>query len=276
MTWSEERFIMCYSLRAFLASLFLTTPLLLLAEPSAFERQSGITKDDIRKLQTLVSKLQQQIDTIQQSQEGISSLYESQSNKLQQQVIQGTTNTKDIEEIKSQLEINTQDIEEIKSHLAEISESILKELDNLSSKQTKPSKAKTESITTESTFTKDKTKSKEIFSQAQNAFQLKDYKEASSRFEWLIEINYKKASSHFYLGEIAYDSKSYDTAIYHYKQSAIANEKAKYMPTLLLHSAQSFNAIKDTKNYNKFLDTLIENYPESNEAKSAKKLKAKK
>ena len=57
---------------------------------------------------------------------------------------------------------------------------------------------------------------------------------------------------------------------------SLANDKAKYMPTLLLHTAQSFNAIKDTKNYNKFLDSLISNYPTSKEAQNAKKLKEKK
>ncbi len=53
----------------------------------------------------------------------------------------------------------------------------------------------------------------------------------------------------------------------------MANDKTKFMPTLLLHTAQSFNAIKDTKNYNKFLDSLIGNYPSSKEAQTAKKLK---
>ena len=90
-----------------------------------------------------------------------------------------------------------------------------------------------------------------------------------------LALNTKKQSV-IYLGEIAFTSKAYNDAIYNYKQSALANDKAKYMPTLLLHTAQSFNAIKDTKNYNKFLDSLISNYPTSKEAQNAKKLKEKK
>lgn len=285
------------------------------AEPSAFERQSGATKDDIKKMQGLITKLQQKIDSLQQLQEGVSSLYESQNSKIQQQSIQNTTLSKDIEELRTQIDLNTKDIKAVQTQLGELSQLILKELDNLNThktdnkdsktskdskdtkqadskdaKETKPESsleqaqksdkpsentAKSKSSAPKVVFEKDKTKSKDIFLEAQGMFQSRDYNEAKPRLEWLIEINYRKAISHFYLGEIAFNKKQHDTAIYHYKQSAIANENAKYMPTLLLHTAQSFNAIKDTKNYNMFLDSLISNYPHSNEAKSAKKLKSK-
>ncbi len=264
-------------------------------EPSAFEKQSGATKNDIKTLQNLLSRLQQKVDSVSQTQEGISSLYESQSAKLQQQVIQITQTTKDIESLKAQIELlgqlksqidtNTREIQTLKTHLKEVNESltalnqtILKELKQLSntSTQNQPPAAKntpTKPATTTPSFTKDKTKKAEIFTQAQTLFKKAEHEAARIRFEWLIQINHKKAESYFYLGEISFANKAYNTAIKHYKESVLLDDKSSYMPTLLLHTAQSFNAIKDTKKYNKFLDSLINHYSTSKEAQEAEKLK---
>lgn len=267
-------------------------------EPSAFEKQSGVTKNDIKALQSIVTQLQQKVEAIGQTQEGISSLYESQNTKLQRQITQTTQQTKDIEELKTQLDLlhnlkqevttNTQEIQklktqiqEINTHLTTLNQTILNELKKLNttsnSSQKNTDKDNTNHISDTQTknppFNKDKTKKAEIFAQAQELFNKKEYESAKERFEWLLTLNYKKPESNFYLGEIAFANKSHNNAIKYYKESAMANDKTKFMPTLLLHTAQSFNAIKDTKNYNKFLDSLIGNYPSSKEAQTAKKLK---
>lgn len=264
---------------------FLIIPLFCVAEPSAFEKQSGLTKNDLKALQSIVTQLQQKVEAVQQAQEGLSSFYESQTSKIQQQAIQGAQQAKDIEELKTQLELykniqqqldtNTQDIallktqiQELNTNLATLNQTILDELKKLNDS------TQTNTNSNNITFAKDKTKKSEIFAQAQSLFNKTQYDSAKPRFEWLIEIKYKLADSHFYLGEIAFTQKSYNDAIAHYKESVMNNDKAKYMPALLLHTAQSFNAIKDTKNYNKFLDSLISNYPSSKEAQKAKKLKS--
>lgn len=277
--------------RYFFASLM---PILLSAEPSAFERQSGATKNDIKNLQILITKLQQQVDTIQQSQEGVSSLYQTQSTKLDQQISKSIQYTQNLEEFKSQLDaykdlkeqidLNAKEIKELKTQIQELNknltllnQSVLNELKQLNAAQTKESQEKKSSTGKGTpkvpTFTKNKNKKAEIYTQAKTFFQQKKYDEARVRFEWFLEIDYKKAVSSFYLGEIAFNNKAYKSAIAYYKESVLANDKASYMPTLLLHTAQSFNAIKDIKNYNIFLDSLISNYPESKEAQNAKKLK---
>lgn len=265
--------------------LFLIIPLFCIAEPSAFEKQSGLTKNDLKALQSIVTQLQQKVEGIQQSQEGLSSIYESQTSKIQQQAVQSTQQAKDIEELKVQLELykniqqqldaNTQDIallktqiQELNTNLTTLNQTILNELKKLNTS------TQTNTDSSNTSFTKDKTKKSELFTQALSLFGKAQYDAAKPRFEWLIEIKYKLADSHFYLGEIAFTQKSYNDAIAHYKESVMNNDKAKYMPTLLLHTAQSFNAIKDTKNYNKFLDSLISNYPSSKEAQKAKKLKS--
>ncbi|MDZ7819335.1 MAG: tetratricopeptide repeat protein [Aliarcobacter sp.] len=75
----------------------------------------------------------------------------------------------------------------------------------------------------------------------------------------------------FILGQTWYMRKKYDLAISHFKKSAILYDKAAYMPTLLLHSAISFENTKDKENAKSFYSTLIDLYPNSSEAKDSKK-----
>lgn len=110
-----------------------------------------------------------------------------------------------------------------------------------------------------------------LLSDAKKDFDSKKYDTAFPKFEKLAEINYKSAENNFYLGQIWYIRKKYDLAISHYKKSAIQNDKAAYMPTLLLHSAISFEKIKDNANAKSFYNTLVDLYPDSSEAGTAKK-----
>lgn len=110
-----------------------------------------------------------------------------------------------------------------------------------------------------------------LLSSAKEDFSSNSYKSANSKFNRLLESNYKPAEVNFYLGEIAYSKQKYDIAIGHFKQSAMLNEKASYMPKLLLHSAVSFERTKDKDNAKTFYSTLIELYPNSSESKTAKK-----
>ncbi|MFW3353069.1 tetratricopeptide repeat protein [Aliarcobacter butzleri] len=109
-----------------------------------------------------------------------------------------------------------------------------------------------------------------LMSEAKKDYDAKAYTTAIPKYEKLIEVNYKPAENNFYLGEMWYKRKKYDTAISHFKKSAMLNDKAAYMPTLLLHSAISFENVKDKENAKSFYGTLIELYPNSSEAKEAK------
>ncbi len=96
----------------------------------------------------------------------------------------------------------------------------------------------------------------------------KDYfTKAIPMFEQLVASNYKPATSNFYLGEIWYYRKKYDDAISYFKTSAMLYDKASYMPKLLLHSAISFEKIKDFNNAATFYNSLIDIYPNSKESK---------
>jgi TolA-binding protein len=106
---------------------------------------------------------------------------------------------------------------------------------------------------------------------AKKDFDAKNYSSATPKYEKLVEVNYKPAEGNFYLGEMWYMRKKYDLAISHFKKSAVLYDKAAYMPTLLLHSAISFQNTKDKDNAKSFYSTLIDLYPSSSEAGIAKK-----
>ena len=105
---------------------------------------------------------------------------------------------------------------------------------------------------------------------AKKDYDAKFYNSAIPKFEKLIEVNYKPAENNYYLGDMLFKRKKYDQAIVHFKKSAMLNDKASYMPTLLLNSAISFENTKDKDNAKNFYSTLIELYPNSQEAKTAK------
>lgn len=109
-----------------------------------------------------------------------------------------------------------------------------------------------------------------LMKEAKSDFDSKNYSASTPKYEKLLEANYKPAEVNFYIGQNWYMRKKYDVAISHFKKSAILNDKAAYMPTLLLHSAISFEKTKDKDNAKSFYSTLIELYPSSNEAKVAK------
>ena len=110
-----------------------------------------------------------------------------------------------------------------------------------------------------------------LLSDAKKDFDVKNYAAATAKYEKLVEVNYKPAESNYYLGEMWYMRKKYDLAISHFKKSAVLYDKAAYMPTLLLHSAISFENTKDKENAKNFYSTLVDLYPDSSEAKVAKK-----
>ena len=109
-----------------------------------------------------------------------------------------------------------------------------------------------------------------LLKEAKSDFDSNNYTASTPKYEKLLEANYKPAEVNYYLAQNWYMRKKYDVAISYYKKSAILNDKAAYMPTLLLHSAISFEKTKDKENAKSFYSTLIDLYPNSSEAKEAK------
>lgn len=113
-------------------------------------------------------------------------------------------------------------------------------------------------------------KSQEIFTLAKKFYDKKSYDDSKEGFEQLVKKNFKPAESNYYLGLISVDEKSYEDAIEYFRKSALLNEEARYMPNLLLKSAEAFEKSGNKSNAKKFYKALTESYPDSKEAAVAK------
>ncbi len=116
-----------------------------------------------------------------------------------------------------------------------------------------------------------KKSSKEQLKEAKRLFKKDYFTKAIVIFEDLISKNYRPAECNFYMGEIKYYRKKYKDALHYFKNSMTLYDKAKYLPKLLLHSAISFDKLGDKENAQNFYNTIIDIYPESNEAQQASK-----
>lgn len=306
----------------------------LVAEPSAFEMQSGATKKELRSLQTssknletIITELQNKVISLDQYQDGIKSLFEGQSLKIktlldnsvsQENSIKSLNATQESHSntlkqqsdllalLKDRVDKNQKAIEDLSKKVDDITELIghinsdlIKQLEiikkNLEIPTSSSSATATKSASTKSSnhpknsdkkanlqskesktsdgFTKDLSKQKEIFIEAESLYKKGKLQEAKERFDWLVQNNYRQANSFYLLGEIAYKQKKYQDAIGFYKKSAIINDKANYMPVLLWHTAWAFRYSKDLANYEKFLDSLIYLYPNSEQGQKAKDIR---
>lgn len=109
-----------------------------------------------------------------------------------------------------------------------------------------------------------------LYSEAVRHFGKKRYDEAQKRFTVTDKKGYKPAASNYYLGEIAYYTKKYEDAIFHFKKSAGLYDQASYIDTLLFHTAVSLEKTGDKTQAKMFYENIIENYPTKKTAKIAK------
>ncbi len=112
---------------------------------------------------------------------------------------------------------------------------------------------------------------KTLYNRGVKLFRQKHYSEAKKYLELAEAKGYHPATSNYYLGEIAYYSKKYNDAIFHYKKSAGLYDKAGYIDTLLLHTAISLEKKGDKEQAKYFYENIIANYPGKKTATIAKK-----
>ncbi|MDD2829306.1 MAG: tetratricopeptide repeat protein [Sulfuricurvum sp.] len=111
--------------------------------------------------------------------------------------------------------------------------------------------------------------------EAKNLFDQKKYDEAQSYYEMMVQKKYKVSDATFWIGECYFERKKYKDAIGYYKQSAAQNEKALYMPTLLLHTGMSMEANGDIASAKAFYNATVSKFSGSGAATTAKEKLAK-
>jgi len=284
-------------------------PLLLLsAEPSAFgagdlnnPKPYGLTSNEKviletkQKLHTIAVKSNNQaneVDSLRERLDGLQSIIESLSRKahnnkinLQKLQEQNSLKSQNSDEYEKRLsdvvQNNTDSIEKTKLIVTEMStlvdqinkdyvtkaefNSLVRDVNKF-----KELMAKELKHTTPSTVTSKKS-SADLYNEAKKLFDKKYYTKAIENYELLIKRKYKPAYAHYMIGEMNYRRKNYANALSYFKKSTALYSKASYMPTLMLHSAISMDKTGDKKHAKAFYKAIVSKYPQSKEAKEAKK-----
>ncbi len=267
-------------------------------------------KKELGSIDTKVKSVKTTIESLNERIDGLESIYEGDSQKLNstgielskvisnlenntnqtdlnQQAIEGlknfanqllldqeeitTTNKANLDSLKLAIESLTKLVNEINTSYVS-SKELEKNMNQFVTTKEFESKLskKTVKKTTKNSNLKDKSK-KDLMVEARLLFKKDHFTKAIPILNYLLKSNYRPAESNYLLGEISYYRKKYKDAISYFKTSAILYDKAKYMPKLLLHSAISFEKTNDLSNATSFYNTIIDVYPASNEAKSASK-----
>ncbi len=262
---------------------------------SSSEKKIVQNSKDIKKLQKTIRLLTLRYNNLQEKFGGLRSVAESISDKIgkidkdnyAQKDINKNTGDKLValkKSIDDSLELQNANQEKVKSVLSELSSLIdsintsyvpKEQFDDLAQKQKdfqdKVEKrfAKLENARKRSTLASKS--GSQLLKEAYSYFKKKSYENAKIRFQRLVKINYKPATSNYMLGEISYRQKAYKNAIQYYKKSISLYDKASFTPTLLYHTGISLSKLNKNSEARNFFTALKTNYPNSKEAKALKK-----
>lgn len=125
---------------------------------------------------------------------------------------------------------------------------------------------------------KEPLKEEDLYQKAFNLYEKGDLKGAMALWEEYLKLFPKGkwvGQTHFYLGEIAFKEKDYETAILEYQKLIEQPGVNPLKPKAMLKQAEAFIALKDKKAAEILYRKIIKTYPGSPEAKEAeKRLKA--
>jgi len=287
-----------------------TVPTFLLsAEPSAFgagdlsspepygltssEKVILETKDKLKKVAQKSNSQASQLDSLRERIDGLQSIVESIGRKthnnkitlekLKEEEEDAFSSTNEYQSrLSESIQENSKKITELQASILEIS----KLLDNINANYVTKSEynrlvtsvndfkdliAKELKGGRKSTSKSSKISSPELYNLAKKNFDRKYYTKAIANYEELIKRKYKPAYAHYMIGEMYYKRKDYAKAISYFKKSAALYSKASYMPTLMLHSAIAMERTGDKSHARSFYNAILTKYPNSKEAKEAKR-----
>lgn len=157
---------------------------------------------------------------------------------------------------------NANNIKQLQQSIQELSKGV-KEIANVSNSNV--------SLSTSNAIGFDSQNKADLLKSAIKDYENKNYDDAKNKLIYLSEKRHKPAQCNYYLGQIAFENKDYETALYYYKQSNTLYKQAKvkspYMPTILLNSGISLKNQGKVEESKIFFKTLKEEYPDSKEAK---------
>jgi len=236
------------------------------------ELQNVIQKNNMQnaKVETVTERL----DGMQGILEGLGQRSNEQSmilQKLQEKLTTDSNGSVSLDDLSKQVNANTENIAQFKALLEELSHAVDEINMNYVSKEQfavliKQLKV---SVPERPAASSAKMSNADIEKEANKLFSQKKYDDAQSYFEQMIQKKYKVSDAYFMIGETQFERKKYKEAVLSYKESASRNEKALYMPTLLLHSGISMEKTGDTATAKAFYQATISKYGGSGASKEA-------
>ncbi len=255
-------------------------------EKALLETKKHLQKVEVKTntQENKVNSLRERIDGLQTIVEGLARKGHENRLKIQELANQLKQDEINVDEFEKRVEElitdNTKKLSALRSDLQELNATIAqnyvskKELQKVVDELNVFKKlvaSELKRLASSSSSSLDKMSKAEILKRAYRYYKKKNYDKAIEYYKYLLAHNYKPARSSYMLGEIYYYKRDYANAIAYFKESAKRYSKAKWMPTLMLHTAVAMQKTGDTKNANLFLKALIKKYPSSKEAKTAKK-----
>lgn len=235
------------------------------------EIQSVVQKNNLQsaKVETVTERL----DGLQAVVEGLGQSVNEQKNTLSKLAESSASNEKiasSITELQKQTTANSENITQLKTLLEELSHVIDSVNSSYVTKDEFSQLVKQLKMTLPvKTQVSEKMDAAALEKKAKTAFDQQQYAEAQSYYEALIQKKIKVPESNFWIGESYFQRKEYKLAISYYKESASLNDKASYMPTLLLHTGQSMEKNGDTGNAKAFYKATVSKYSGTGAANEA-------
>lgn len=238
---------------------------ILAAEQSVYSDSDFVDSDAIAKKNSReIFVLKQKISQLKENIEGLKSIINGQANEIDR--LKSKDNSGLVDAI-NQLSKRVSALEARPAQIVKVKE----EIRTPSTPAAIPKTADSQELPKE-IHKKEETaiSNKELYKKSVLNYTNKKFSNAKSGFEKLLAKGYKKASSNFYLGEIAYKKGRYKEAINYYQASASLNENATYMDKLLLHTGIALQNKGKYKDAKVFLKAVIDTYPGTKSAKLAK------
>lgn len=235
------------------------------------EIQSVIQKNSAQnaKVETVAERL----DGMQGIIEGLSQRSNEQMlvlQKLQEKVGLESNASLSLSDLQKQVSANTENIVQLKTLLEELSRVVDDINANYVTKEQFAALIKQLKVSVPDTSASMSTMSNSALEkEANRLFDQKQYADAQKYFEQMVQKKHKVAEALFMIGETQFERKNYKEAIGSYKESASRNEKAMYMPTLLLHSGQSMEKTGDKATAKAFYQATVSKYSGTGAAKEA-------
>lgn len=234
------------------------------------EIQTVIQKNSVQNAK--VETVSERLDGMQGIIEGLGQRANEQALTLQklQEKMDSENNTSNSGDLQKQLAANTENIAQFKVLLEELSRVVDDINGNYVTKEQFSALIKQLKVTPPESSASPATMSNSALEkEANRLFGQKQYSDAQKYFEQMVQKKHKVSEALFMIGETYFERKNYKEAVANYKESAARNEKALYMPTLLLHAGMSMEKTGDSATAKAFYQATVSKYSGTGAAKEA-------